>query len=125
MINGNGNCAKCLQRSQVPKVNGDPFAGQTPNWGTEVNDVQNAVIFSYFNTDGSQVDLSLGEIDYTQGQNAAKILANIKTIQIALQVRNPTLLDLKTLEPIETNISGEVSINNCSMVYSGQTTSCQ
>jgi len=35
-INGNGNCTLCLQRSQVPKVAGDPLNGQTPNWGTEV-----------------------------------------------------------------------------------------
>jgi type II secretory pathway pseudopilin PulG len=38
-INGSGSCAQCLQRSQVAKVNGSPLTGQTPNWGTEVNDV--------------------------------------------------------------------------------------
>src|SRR6202045_4034630 len=54
-INGNGNCALCVQRSQVAKVSGDPLNAQPPNWGTEVNDALNAVIFTYFKADGTQI----------------------------------------------------------------------
>src|SRR5437879_2763125 len=53
-INGNGGCALCLQRSQVDKVAGNPLTGQTPNWGTEVNDAVNAVIFTDLKADGTQ-----------------------------------------------------------------------
>jgi len=123
MVNGSGSCNLCLQRSQVDKASGSPLTGQpVPNWGTEVNDVLSSPIFSYFKADGTQVtglpvDLS------TSGGPA--ILASIKTIQVSLLIRNPSVLDPKTKQPIETTFQGEVSLNNCSMAASGAPMSCQ
>jgi prepilin-type N-terminal cleavage/methylation domain-containing protein len=121
IINGSGTCALCLQRSQVNKVSGDPILGQTPNWGTEVNDVISNPIFKYFQADGTQVTAL--PVDYTT-QAGAQTLANIKTIQISLTIRNNSVIDQKTGLPIETNLAGEVSLNNCSMAAFGQPMSC-
>jgi hypothetical protein len=63
-------------------------------------------------------------IDYTTQANA-QILANIKTIQINLTIRNNQVMDKKTNQPIETSFEGEVSLNNCSMAATGQNMSCQ
>ena len=87
-----------------------------------MNDVLSSPIFSYFKADGTQVtglpvDLS------TSGGPA--ILASIKTIQVSLLIRNPSVLDPKTKQPIETTFQGEVSLNNCSMAASGAPMSCQ
>jgi prepilin-type N-terminal cleavage/methylation domain-containing protein len=121
MINGSGTCTLCLQRSQVNKVSADPILGQTPNWGTEVNDVISNPIFKYFRADGTQVTTL--PLDYTTQLNA-QTLANIKTIQISLTIRNNAVIDQKTGLPIETNLAGEVSLNNCSMAALGQSMSC-
>jgi len=111
-VNGSGSCTLCLQRSQVDKITADPLTGQTPNWGTEVNDVVSPVIFRYFLTDGTE--LTTFPVDYTT-QAGAQQLANIKTIQINLTIRNPKVMDQKTGQPIESTFEGEVSLNNCSM----------
>jgi prepilin-type N-terminal cleavage/methylation domain-containing protein len=121
MINGSGSCTLCLQRSQVNKAPGDPILGQTPNWGTEVNDVISNPIFKYFRADGTQVTVL--PVDYTT-QAGAQTLANIKTIQISLTIRNNAVVDQQTKLPIETNLAGEVSLNNCSMAALGQPMSC-
>ena len=115
-VNGSGTCTLCLQRSQVDKVTADPLTGQTPNWGTEVNDVVSTVIFRYFLTDGTE--LTIFPVDYTT-QAGAQQLANIKTIQINLTIRNPKVMDQKTGLPIESTFEGEVSLNNCSMAAVG------
>jgi prepilin-type N-terminal cleavage/methylation domain-containing protein len=120
-VNGSGSCTLCLQRSQVDKVAADPLTGQATNWGTEVNDVQTTVIFKYYQTDGTQVTTL--PLDYTTQANA-QILANIKTIQINLTIRNPGVVDPKTKLPIETTFEGEVSLNNCSMAATAQGMSC-
>lgn len=120
-VNGNGNCALCLQRSQVDKVSADPLAGQTPSWGTEVNDAISNPIFKYFKADGTQITALPVDISTAAG---AQILASIKTIQISLTIRNPAVIDQQTGQPIESNIAGEVSLNNCSMAASGQAMSC-
>lgn len=120
-INGSGACALCLQRSQVAKVPGDPILGQAPNWGTEVNDLISNPIFKYFKADGTQV-VAL-PVDYTT-LAGAQTLANIKTIQISLTIRNNAVIDQKTGLPIETNLAGEVSLNNCSMAALVQPMSC-
>jgi prepilin-type N-terminal cleavage/methylation domain-containing protein len=115
-LNGSGSCTLCLQRSQVDKTyNMDPL-GQivNANWGTEVNDVVAPVIFRYFQTDGTEVIPPTTGLDYTTQSNA-QILANIKTIQINLTIRNPKVMDQKTGQPIESTFEGEVSLNNCSM----------
>src|SRR5256885_4921485 len=122
MINGSGNCALCLQRSQVDKVSADPLTGQTQNWGTEANDVISNPIFSYFKADGTQVTTLPQDISTASG---AQIIASIKTIQVSLLIRNNTVLDPKTRQPIETTFQGEVSLNNCSMATSGAAMSCR
>jgi len=115
-VNGSGTCTLCLQRSQVDKISADPITGQTTNWGTEVNDVVSTVIFRYFLTDGTE--LTTFPVDYTT-QAGAQTLANIKTIQINLTIRNPQVMDQKTHQPIESTFEGEVSLNNCSMAAVG------
>lgn len=122
MVNGSGTCLRCLQRSQLDKINADPLTGQAQNWGTEVNDVVTAAVFRYYQTDGTQV-VAL-PLDYTNQANA-QILANIKTIQINLTIRNPNVMDQKTGQPIETSFEGEVSLNNCSMAAFSQGMSCK
>lgn len=121
-VNGSGTCTACLQRSQVDKVNGDPLTGQTQNWGTEVNDVVSTTVFTYYKTDGTTVTGLPLDISTTAG---AQTLASIKTIQISLTIRNPSVVDPKTHQPIETNFEGEVSLNNCSMAANGQPMSCK
>ena len=122
MINGSGTCALCLQRSQVDKVSADPLTGQTQNWGTEANDVISNPIFSYFQADGTQVTALPVDISTAAG---AQTIASIKTIQISLLIRNNTVLDPKSRQPIETTFQGEVSLNKCSMAANGAPMSCR
>src|ERR1700737_750634 len=124
-VNGNGSCTLCLQRSQVAKVSADPLTGQTPNWGTEINDVANPStnpIFTYFTADGTAISPTSLPLDISTG---ATTLASIKTIQISLTIRNPTIKDLKSGLPLETDFQGVVSLNNCSMAADGAPMSCQ
>jgi prepilin-type N-terminal cleavage/methylation domain-containing protein len=121
-VNGSGTCTACLQRSQADKISADPLLGQTQNWGTEVNDVVNTTIFTYFKTDGTQVTGLPLDISTSAG---AQTLASVKTIQISLILRNNNVMDPKTHQPIETTFQGEVSLNNCSMAANGQSMSCQ
>jgi prepilin-type N-terminal cleavage/methylation domain-containing protein len=122
-LNGNGNCTLCLQRSQIAKLSGDPLTGQTPNWGTEVNDALNNVIFTYFKADGTAIPTASLPLDIST-QAGAQTLAAIKTIQISLRISNPNVTDPKTGQPLETAFEGEVSLNNCSMAASSQPMSC-
>jgi hypothetical protein len=112
-----------MQRSQVDKQTLDPLTFQTANtnWGTEVNDVQTPAVFTYFKYDGTQVTGL--PIDYTTSAGA-QTLASIKTIHISLRIQNPQVLDPKTGLPVETSFEGEVSLNNCSMAFTGQAMSC-
>lgn len=130
MLDGNGGtaCQLCMQRSQVDKVSGTDPLGQGTNWGTEVNDVVNSStqpIFKYYQFDGTPVTIAAGTtLDYTTKANA-QTLANVKTIQINLTIRNNQVMDKQTGLPIETSFEGEVSVNNCSMLATGQNMSCQ
>jgi prepilin-type N-terminal cleavage/methylation domain-containing protein len=119
-INGSGTCTLCLQRSQADKVSADTLTGQTPNWGTEVNDVISNPTFTYFQADGTQITVPQ-DISTLAG---AQALASVKTIRVSLIIRNNAVLDAKTKQPIETTLQGEVSLNNCSMAASGQAMSC-
>ena len=121
MVNGSGSCTLCLQRSQVDKASASPLTGQTTNWGTEVNDVISNPIFSYCRADGTQVTTLPVDLSTAGGPQT---LASIKTIQVSLLIRNNTVLDPKTRQPIETTFQGEVSLNNCSMAASGAPMSC-
>jgi prepilin-type N-terminal cleavage/methylation domain-containing protein len=120
MLNGSSSCSRCLQRSQADKVLGDPLTQQNQSWGTEVNDVVNTPIFTYFDTNGNQITTLPADIDSTPA-----ILASVKTVRVNLTIRNNAVIDPKTGQPIETNFEGEVSLNNCSMAASGQPMSCQ
>jgi len=126
-INGSGGttCTLCLQRSQVDKANNISPTAQGTDWGTEINDITNTTafpIFRYYQYDGTQITSLPQDISTTTGAN---IIANVKTIQINLTIRNPQIIDLKTGLPIETSFEGEVSLNNCSMASVGQQMSCQ
>jgi prepilin-type N-terminal cleavage/methylation domain-containing protein len=121
-INGNGNCALCLQRSQVDKVAGNPLT-VPPNWGTEVNDALNPIIFSYFKADGTQIASASLPLDIST-QAGAQTLASIKTIKISLLISNPVIVDIQTRKAIQTSFEGEVSLNNCSMAAANQPMSC-
>lgn len=121
-LNGSGTCGLCFQRSQTDKVSGDPLTGQTQNWGTEINDVVNPTVFTYFRADGTQVTGMPVDMSTAAG---AQTLASIKSIQINVRVQNPNVFDPKTRQPIEMTFEGEVSVNNCSMVANGQPMSCR
>jgi prepilin-type N-terminal cleavage/methylation domain-containing protein len=127
-INGSGSCGLCLQRSQMDKATGNPTT-QLTDWGTEINDLTNTntfPIFKYYKYDGTQIASSTlnTPIDISNPANAI-IIANVKTIQINLTIRNNSIIDQKTGQPIETSFEGEVSLNNCSMASTGQPMSCQ
>src|ERR1700682_3734409 len=123
MVNGSTTCPLCLQRSQVDKAaSADPLTGQSTNWGTEVNDVLSNPIFTYFKADGTQVTGLRVDISPAGG---AQPIASVNTIQVSLLIRNNSVLDPKTRQPIETTFQGEVSLNNCSMAASGAPMSCQ
>ena len=126
-INGSGSCQYCMQRSQSDKTTGDPLttAAANANWGTEVNDIISVTIFKYYQYDGTDLStLATLPIDYTNATNAG-YLANVKTIQINLTIRNNAVMDKQTGLPIETSFEGEVSLNNCSMAASSQNLSCE
>jgi prepilin-type N-terminal cleavage/methylation domain-containing protein len=120
VINGSGTCGACLQRSQTSKVSGNPLTGQNPSWGTEVNDIVNTQVFTYFDTTGTKITALPADIN-----SAPATLASVKTIQISVTIRNNSVIDPKTGQPIETNFEGEVSLNNCSMAANAQAMSCQ
>ena len=114
-INGSGNCTLCLQRSAVPKVVGNPLTGQSAaDWGTEVNDLISATVFTYYDTNGNQVATLPADIN----SNPA-VIASVKTIHIALTIQNNSVIDPKTKQALQTTFEGEVSLNNCSMAAGG------
>ena len=122
-VNGSGSCLLCLQRSQIDKITGSSVSGQsTANWGTEINDVISTAIFRYYQYDGTQITTLPVDISTSAG---AQTIANVKTVQINLTIRNPNVIDQKTGLPIETSFEGEISLNNCSMASIGQPMSCQ
>jgi len=131
-IDGSGTCQYCLQRSQVDKISGSSLpttmtgGAQGTNWGTEINDLTNNTttfpIFKYYAYDGTQITSLPQNISTAAG---AKIIATVKTIQINLTIRNNSIIDQKTGQPIETSFEGEVSLNNCSTASTGQAMSCQ
>lgn len=122
-INGSGGCKLCMMRSQVDKVtNTDPLK-QGTNWGTEVNDIVSTTVFKFYQYDGTQIDPTTLPLDLST-QAGATALANVKTIQINLTIRNPNVTDNQTGLPIETSFEGEISLNNCSMAASSLPMSC-
>lgn len=122
-INGSGTCALCFQRSAVPKLTGSSPLSQlttnTPNWGTEVNDLTNSAtspIFTYYDASGNQI--TPPSTGYDMINNGSSI-ASVKTIHISLTIQNNQVMDPKTGQPIQTSFEGEVSLNNCSLAAAG------
>ena len=131
-VNGSGSCSYCLQRSQVDKVTASSVTGQSTNWGTEINDVTNNTsgtpIFRYFGYDGTEITTTSSPYSLPADistATGAQAIANVKTVQISLTIRNPNVIYPKTGLPIETSFEGEISLNNCSMASTAQPMSCQ
>jgi prepilin-type N-terminal cleavage/methylation domain-containing protein len=120
-INGDGLCAQCMERAQIPKATGNPLAqatgiatGAGSPYVQEVQNVQNAdsatdAIFSAFDASGNAIALP---IDIT---NNATTVAQVRLIKVNLSVASPTSLDPKTNQQLEAEISGNVQVVNCSM----------
>jgi hypothetical protein len=112
----NNNCP-CLKRSQLPKIAGNPFSGQTaPVYQVEVQGVTNTNIFSAYNSTISQTL----PLDFNGNSDE---LAALDTIQAVLSLRAATI-DPKTRTKPTTSLVTTVRLNNCSLAASGQQTSC-
>jgi len=110
------NCP-CLRRSQLNKVNGNPYTEQTdPEYQIEVQGVTNTNIFSAYNSATVQT------LPLNYNSNGAT-LAGIDTIQAVLSLQAPTA-DPKTHRKPTTSLVTTVRLNNCSLAASGQQTSC-
>jgi prepilin-type N-terminal cleavage/methylation domain-containing protein len=111
------NCP-CLKRSQLDKVDGSPFTGQTsPAYQVEVQGVQNANIFTAF-ANGAAVTLP---VDF---DNDPDTIATVDTIQVILTLRSVTLDPGTGLRPLTTLVSS-VRLPNCSQAVTGAAMSCQ
>lgn len=120
-INGDGLCAQCMERAQVPKVTGSPLAqaagiatGAGSPYVQEVQSVQNAdsdtdPVFSAFDTGGNAIALP---IDISSNPIA---LAQVRVIKVNLSVASPTSVDPKTRQQLEAAIGGNIQVVNCSM----------
>jgi prepilin-type N-terminal cleavage/methylation domain-containing protein len=118
-VNGSGNCANCLQRAQVLKVNGDPIAGQlnltAASYTAQVQYLQNPVIFSAYDVNGHSIALGSGiNID-----NSPALIESVRTIQVQLSIASPSAVDPQTGQQLEADISGRVQVSNCSMAGTG------
>lgn len=117
-----GNCP-CLRRSQLPKVNGDPYltgpGGQTPEvYQIEVQGVLNTNIFSAY-TNGTALGLP---VSTAVGSGTA--IAQVDTIQAQLTLQGANV-DPKTHQKPVTTLVSTVRLNNCSQAAIGYKTSCQ
>ncbi len=115
-----GNCP-CLKRSQLPKVAGNPYTGQTdPVYQTEVQGVQNTSIFSAFEHGATGTPLTL-PINFIDDDHT---IAAIDTIQAVLTVQS-TYFDPDTrIRPLST-LAITVKLNNCSQAANGEAMSCR
>jgi prepilin-type N-terminal cleavage/methylation domain-containing protein len=125
-LNGDGNCAKCMERVQIRKLTGNPLTqanGISANsYVQEVRNVQNgsstaAPIFAAYDATGASVLLPL---DIT---SSAANTAKVRLIKVNLAVASPTSTDAKTGRQLEADLSGNVQVVNCSMATTGVTTS--
>jgi len=113
------NGCPCLRRSQVPKIDGDPLMGQSPEaYQIEVQGVQNTAVFSAY-TNGAAQSLPL---DTTT--SAGVTIANVDTIQAVLTLKASSL-DPETRKKPVTTLVTTVRLNNCSQAAIGSKTSCQ
>ncbi len=113
------NCP-CLKRSQLNKVSGNPYTGQTtPSYQTEVQGVVNTSIFSAFlkGQTGTPVTLPINF------NSSGTTIANIDTVQAVLTVQSKYFDPDTKVKPVSTlNIS--VKLNNCSLAADTQSMSC-
>jgi prepilin-type N-terminal cleavage/methylation domain-containing protein len=125
-INGDGACTTCMERAQVLKVNGNPYTGQTnltsSSYVQEVKNVSNvnsatAPIFSAYDALGNQITLPVDVNSDPQDT------AEVRLIKINLAVASPTSIDPRTGKQLEADISGSLQVVNCSMAWSGLSTS--
>ena len=113
-----GNCP-CLKRSQLSKVNGDPYSGQTtPSYQVEVQGVQNTSIFAA-RSNGTSLGLPV-----TFSSGSGSTIATIDTIQAVLTLQS-SVIDPKTHQKPVTTLVSTVKINNCSQAITGAPMSCQ
>lgn len=111
------NGCPCLKRSQLPKVAGSPYTGQTtPSYDIEVQGVTNTNIFSAY-INAAQQTLPL---DFDADSDT---IASIDTIQAVLSLQG-ALIDLKTKVKPTTTLVTTVRLNNCSLATSGMQSSC-
>jgi hypothetical protein len=111
------NGCPCLKRSQLPKVAGNPYTGQTaPSYQVEVQGVTNTNIFTAYNS------AVLQALPLNFNSNAATIAA-LDTIQAVLSLEAATI-DPKTHTKPSTSLVTTLRLNNCSQAASGQQTSC-
>jgi prepilin-type N-terminal cleavage/methylation domain-containing protein len=127
-INGDGACATCLERAQVTKTTGTAntnsgyltwaqgviTSGGAAVYSAEIQNVQNATsttnpIFKAYDDGGNPLPASM---DF--GSDPTNI-AKTRTIQITLDVSDPTKLDPKTGQALEATITSRVQVVNCSM----------
>ena len=113
------NCP-CLKRSQLPKIVGNPFTGQTTaSYQTELQGVLNTNVFSAFikGQTGTPVTLPL---DFSSN---ATTIADIDVIQAVVTVRSKFFDPETRVHPVSTlNVS--VKLNNCSLAARARAMSC-
>ncbi len=113
------NCP-CLKRSQLPKIDGDPYSSQTtPSYEVEVQGVQSSNIFTAY-TGGTPV----GGLPVTTATASGTTIARIDTVQAVLTLQASTI-DPQTHKYPVTTLVTTVRLNNCSQAAAGQKTSCQ
>src|SRR5678816_4509896 len=115
------NGCPCLRRSQLPKIDGNPYDGQDMEvYQIQVQGVQNKEIFSAFarGTTGTPITLPVNFKD-----NGVAV-ANVDTIKAVLTLRSP-VADPKTgLHPV-TSLVMSAKLNNCSQAADQQAMSCR
>lgn len=122
-LNGDGNCAKCMERAKIAKVNAQNPLTQVTGIGassyvTQVQNVQNgssavAPIFSAYNAAGSKIILPR---DITTDPT---IVPTIRLIKMNLAVANPNSTDARTGKQLEADLTGNIQVVNCSMATTG------
>jgi prepilin-type N-terminal cleavage/methylation domain-containing protein len=115
------NGCPCLRRSQLPKIDGNPYDAQSAEvYQIQVQGVQNKEIFSAFarGTTGTPITLPVNFKD-----NGAAV-ANVDTIKAVLSLRSP-VADPKTGQHPVTSLVMTAKLNNCSQAADKQAMSCR
>jgi type II secretory pathway pseudopilin PulG len=118
--NSTTNGCPCLRRSQLPKIEGDPVAGQsTEVYQVQVQGVQNTDIFSAFarGTTGTPIGLP---VDFSTDPDT---IATVDTIKAVLSLRALTK-DPRTGVYPEATLVATAKLNNCSQATTLAAMSC-